>query len=249
MTILSPLLLSNYNFIHTLKCPFLLQEIVIRNLDYIFTVSTNAIASTSLDLLVNLEKSLDSKSSESWSHRRLPTPTATFPAVINSEEDDSDIEIFRTRDDNNGEKVEERNQRFDSFLQPYDPANQEIGKQVRALRKKLQQIEILEEKRSKGYHLDSQQISKLQTRPVLENSLIELGVPVETIGSKSTSPVDQKAEGTKKQKKKKSRRKATQGEEVNGSYEPDDRLNTVKGFSTSELSQVDQKVISRKPEY
>ncbi|KAI3793689.1 hypothetical protein L1987_36309 [Smallanthus sonchifolius] len=218
------------------------EEIVIRNLDYIFTVSTHAFASASPDVLVNLEKSLDSKSSELWSHRRLPTPTATFPAVINSEEDDSDIEFFRTRD-KNGEKMDsqkERNQRFDSFLQPYDVANHEIGKQVRALRKKLQQIEILEEKRSKGYHLDSQQIAKLQTRPVLENSLVELGVPVETIQAKSTSPVDQKNEGTKKQRKK-SRRKQQHGEDVHGSYDTDTKLNAVEGFSPSEGSQVDQK--------
>lgn len=189
---------------------------------------------------------MDSKSSEAWSFRRLPTPTATFPAVINSEEDDSENELFRTRDSNNGEKVDslkERSHRFDSFLQPYDVANQEIGKQVRALRKKLQQIEILEEKQSKGHHLDSQQIAKLQNRPVLENSLVELGVPVETIQSKSASPVDQKAELPKKQRRK-SRRKSTQGEEVvPGSYESNAKLSTVKGFSPSEASIVDRKVI------
>ncbi|KAL8193297.1 hypothetical protein R6Q57_026878 [Mikania cordata] len=216
------------------------EEIVIRNLDYIFTVSTHAFASASLDILVNLEKSLDSKSSEPWSHRLLPTATATFPAVINSEEDDSDNELLRTRDSNNGERMDshkERSQRFGSFLQPYDAANHEIGKQIRALRKKLQQIEILEEKRSKGYHLDCQQIAKLQTRPVLENSLVELGVHVETIQTKSTSPGDQ---GTKKQRRK-SRRKQQHVEEVHGSYEPETKLNTVKGFSPPEGSQVDQK--------
>lgn len=227
-----------------------MQEIVIHNLDYIFTVSAHAIASTSLDILATLEKSLDSKSSEPWSHRVLPTPTATYPAVINSEEDDSDNEFFRTRDNNYGEKMDsqnERDQRFDSFLQPYDSAaNQEIAKQIRALRKKLQQIEILEEKRSKGYHLDSQQITKLQARPVLENSLVELGVPVESIQVKSTSMVDQKTEGFKKQKKK-NRRKTTHCEEVHGSYEADAKLNTVNGFLPSEASKVDQKVISKKP--
>lgn len=222
------------------------EEIVIRNLDYILTVSMHAIASASLDILVNLEKLLDSKSSEAWSHRQLPTPTATFPAVVNSEEDDSDNEFLRTRDNNNGEKVDslkERNQRFDSFLQPYNVANQEIGKQVRALRKKLQQIEILEEKRSKGYHLDSQQISKLQNRPVLENSLVELGVPVDTIQAKTAPPDgigNKKAEGTKKQRKK-NRRRSTQGEEVPATYESNAKLNTVKGFSPSEASQVHHK--------
>lgn len=211
-------------------------------------MSTHAFAGASLDVLANLEKSLDSKSSELWSHRQLPTPTATFPAVINSEEDDSDNEFFRTRDNNNGEKMDslkEGNQRFDSFLQPYDVADHEICKQVRALRKKLQQIEILEEKQSKGYHLDSQQIAKLQTRPMLETSLVELGVPVETIQAKSTSPVDQKSEGTKKQRKKSRRKQQPHSEDVHGSYESDIKLNTVKGFSPSEGSQVDQKVISR----
>ncbi|KAI3721894.1 hypothetical protein L2E82_32913 [Cichorium intybus] len=214
------------------------EEIVIRNLDYILTVSTHAIAGASLDILVNLEKELDSKSSEAWSYRRLPAPTATFPAVINSEEDDSDNEFLRTRDNGGSmDSQKERSQRFDSFLHPYDDANQEVGKQVRALRKKLQQIEILEEKRAKGHQLDSQQITKLQTRPVLEKSLVELGVPIETIQAKSTSPVDQ---GAKKQKRK-NKKKSTQGEDTSVSHESDAKLNTVKGFSPSEASQVDHK--------
>ncbi|KAL4576829.1 hypothetical protein LXL04_012929 [Taraxacum kok-saghyz] len=213
------------------------EEIVIRNLDYILTVSTHAIATASLDVLANLEKALDLKSSETWSHRQLPTPTATFPAVINSEEDDSDSEFLRTRDYNNGGNMDSHNER-NSFLHPYDDANQEVGKQVRALRKKLQQIEILEEKKSKGYQLDTQQITKLQTRNMLEKSLIELGVPVDTIQAKSTSPVDQ---GTKKQKKKSRRKSITQGEESS----PVSSHESVKGFSPSESSQVDHKVISQ----
>ncbi|KAI4386640.1 hypothetical protein MLD38_004556 [Melastoma candidum] len=73
------------------------EDIVIQNLDYIFAISPQSIVSASLDVLVKLEKLLDLNSSESWSYRHLPTPTATFPAVINSEEEDSDSDLLRTR--------------------------------------------------------------------------------------------------------------------------------------------------------
>mgnify|MGYP003366524125 CR=1 FL=1 len=41
---------------------------------------------------------MDLRSSERWSYRCFPTPTATFPAIIYSEEEDSNGEVQRTRD-------------------------------------------------------------------------------------------------------------------------------------------------------
>ncbi|KAK7286563.1 hypothetical protein RJT34_21638 [Clitoria ternatea] len=187
------------------------EEIVMRNLDYIFTVSSHAVATASPDILANLERLLDQRSSEPWSHRRLPTPTATFPAIINSEEDDSEIEFNRTRDKPMKmfaaelEKV----QRLDSFLQPKDDPSKEMSKVVRAIRKKLQQIEMLEAKQSKGHLLDDQQIAKLQSKFVLESSLVELGVPVETLPNKEPSSMLLEGRGNKKGKlSKKQRRKS-----------------------------------------
>ncbi|XP_004288404.1 PREDICTED: uncharacterized protein LOC101310352 [Fragaria vesca subsp. vesca] len=176
------------------------EDIAIRNLDYIFTVSSQAIAGASPDILGNLEKSLDLKSSEPWSYRRLPTPTATFPAVIYSEEEDSESEVQRTRDSRTKQSTSniEMHQRPDSFLQPKDDPSRGIGKEVRALRKKLQQIEMLEEKQSNGYLLDDQQIKKLKTRSALENSLADLGVPVETTELKESSSVLPDGKGNKK---------------------------------------------------
>ncbi|KAG2273197.1 hypothetical protein Bca52824_067752 [Brassica carinata] len=78
------------------------EDLVIRNLDFILTVSPQTIANTSPDVLANLEKLLDDRSSEAW--------------------------------------------RASSFLQPEDELAQRNTKEVRALRKKLQQIEILEAK-------------------------------------------------------------------------------------------------------
>lgn len=177
-----------------------MQDIAIRNLDYIFTVSSQAIAGASPDILGNLEKSLDLKSSEPWSYRRLPTPTATFPAVIYSEEEDSESEVQRTRDSRTKQSISNigLHQRPDSFLQPKDDPSRGIGKEVRALRKKLQQIEMLEEKQSNGYLLDDQQIKKLKTRSALENSLADLGVPVETTELKESSSVLPDGKGNKK---------------------------------------------------
>ncbi|KAG4927616.1 hypothetical protein JHK85_054102 [Glycine max] len=108
------------------------EEIVMRNLDYIFAVSSHTVASASPDILANLE-------------------------------------------------------RLDSFLHPKDDPNKEISKVVRAIRKKLQQIEMLEDKQSNGHLLDDQQIAKLQSKSALESSLAELGVPVETSQNKESS--------------------------------------------------------------
>ncbi|XP_027350889.1 uncharacterized protein LOC113861959 isoform X2 [Abrus precatorius] len=187
------------------------EEIVMRNLDYIFTVSSHAVASASPDILANLERLLDQRSSEPWSHRRLPSPTATFPAIINSEEDDSEMEFQRTRDKPmkmSAVKLE-KTRRLDSFLQPKDDPNKQISKVVRAIRKKLQQIEMLEAKQSNGHLLDNQQIAKLQSKSVLETSLAELGIPVETSVSKELSSMLPEGRGSKKGKlSKKQRRKS-----------------------------------------
>lgn len=186
-----------------------------RNLDYIFTLSSNAFASASPDILANLEKSLDQRSSEPWSHRHLPTPTATFPVIISSEEDDSEMEFQRTRDEpmKLSSLILEKDQ--NSFLQPTDDPNQGIFKAVRALRKKLQQIEMLEAKQSNGFLLDDQQIAKLQSKSALLSSLVELGVPVETMHSKESSSVLSEGKGTKKSKvSKKQRRKGSKSSAV-----------------------------------
>lgn len=184
------------------------EDIAIRNIDYILTVSSHAMSSTSLDVLVNLEKVLDARSSETWSHRRLPTPTATFPAIINSEEDDSESEFFSVRGytTRKGPKIE-GDHRLDYFAEASNSPNQDIMKQVRTLRKKLQQIDMLEEKQSKGHALDDQQIAKVQTRIVVESCLAELGVPVEKVAERGSSPsVDgkgsKKADVSKKQRRK-----------------------------------------------
>ncbi|GKV07577.1 hypothetical protein SLEP1_g19330 [Rubroshorea leprosula] len=218
------------------------EELAIRNLDYILTVSSQAFASTSLDILANLEKLLDLRSSELWSYRRLPTPTATFPVVINSEGDDDESEVLRTRD-NYMKKFPSKDEgdRIDSFLQPKDDPNQGVVKQIRALRKKLQQIEMLELKQSKGQILDDQQIAKLKTRSALESSLAELGVSVETPQLKASSPVSTDVKGNKRSDTRKQRRKSKQrveqSEMVPGFFEGNLDTNSVKDFSVVETIQ------------
>ncbi|KAJ4721275.1 ankyrin repeat family protein / regulator of chromosome condensation (RCC1) family protein [Melia azedarach] len=221
------------------------EDIAIRNLDYILTVSSHSFAGASLDILANIEKLLDLRSSESWSYRRLPTPTATFPVVINSEEEDSESEVLRTRD-NHVQKSTLQNEgdaRLDSFLQPKDDPDQGISKQVRALRKKLQQIEMLELKQSNGHLLDDQQVAKLQTKSALENSLAELGVPIESpqgIASSAASPDGRgnKKAGVSKKQRKKSKQKAAQVDTVSGFSVPDVVSNPIKDFFDVEISEI-----------
>ncbi|XP_050237471.1 uncharacterized protein LOC126687119 isoform X2 [Mercurialis annua] len=203
------------------------EDIAIHNLDYILTVSSNAFASASPEILANLENLLDVRSSEPWSHRRLPTPTATFPVIINSEEEDSELDIPRTRD-NHSKKSTFRagEQRSDVFLETEDGINIVISQRVRALRKKLQQIEMLETKKSKGHILDDQQLAKLETRFALESSLVELGVPVEAVQLKTPVVVSSDAKGNKKAEvSRKQRRKSKLKVEVE----------TVSGFTRTEV--------------
>lgn len=184
------------------------EEIAIRNLDYIFTVSTSAIMNAPLELLEKLEKSLDDKSSEPWCHRRLPTPTATFPAVIDSEEENSDFGYTRPRV--NLKKPILKNYEglgTDCFLQNNLKADQVVFKEVRALRKKLQQIDMLEAKQLNGHYLDDQQVAKLETRSAVKNALAELGIHPET-ESKASLPAlidgkrNKKSELSRKQRRK-----------------------------------------------
>ncbi|CAN7107912.1 unnamed protein product [Brassica rapa subsp. narinosa] len=185
------------------------EDLVIRNLDFILTVSPQTIANTSPDVLANLEKLLDDRSSEPWSCRPLPTPTATFPVVIDSEEEESESDMLRTRD-NHVMKHFSCVTEGSSFLQPEDDEMaQRNTKEVRALRKKLQQIEILEAKLTRGQALDGQQIAKLQKKLDIESSLVELGISVEESPegrSSSGLPLDgkanKKADGLRKKKKK-----------------------------------------------
>lgn len=201
------------------------EDIVLHNLDYILAVSSHAIASASLEILVHLEKLLDERSSEPWSYRRLPTPSATLPAVINSEED-TDKECPRTRENHPARSISKKaaKQTAHSFFEPLLAENQLLCKRVRALCKKLQQIEVLEAKQLKGNVLDEQQIAKLHTRTEIENSLAELGIPTEMTKGKVSSPTHPDGKGGRKldmsrKQRRKSRQKTSQTEEsAVGSY-------------------------------
>uniref|UniRef100_A0A6P4AWN4 uncharacterized protein LOC107433525 isoform X1 n=1 Tax=Ziziphus jujuba TaxID=326968 RepID=A0A6P4AWN4_ZIZJJ len=221
------------------------EEIVIRNLDYIFTMSTHAMASAAPDILANLENLLDQRSSETWSYRRLPTPTATFPAIVYSEEEDGENEVQRTRD-NHAKISTSKNeliQKMDSLLLPTDDPNQGICRQVRALRKKLQQIDMLEVKQSKGHLLDDQQIAKLQTRSALESSLAELGAPVESLQMRASSSVLADGKGNKRteqsrKQKRKSKHRAAQMGIASGICGTELENEPVKDSLDTEISQV-----------
>lgn len=202
-----------------------------------------------MDILASLEKSLDLKSSELWSYRRLPTPTATFPAVINSEEEDNKDHFPRICNNHNKmlTSIKDKYQRLDNFLHPDEDANQGICRQVRALRKKLQQIEILEEKLANGSHLDDQQVAKLQTRSSLESSLAELGLPVSSISTVVACPITSDGKGSKKveasrKQRRKSKHTVVEAKVLSGNDGIRHEPNPVKGFSPLDLSQSKQKV-------
>ena len=187
-------------------------------------MASQAIANASPDVMAKLEKLLDLKSSEPWSYRRLPTVTATLPVIINSEEEDSENEILRSRENHlMSNMTKEMERSSDSFFHEGNQ-NEAISKQIRALRKKLQQIEMLESKQSCGYLLDEQQIAKLQTKSALESSLLDLGVPVVNLLEKLSlmAPEDKGNKNTVASKKHRRRNKCK--------LEP---LETSAGFTKS----------------
>ncbi|WOL05081.1 inhibitor of Bruton tyrosine kinase [Canna indica] len=224
------------------------EEIAIRNIDYILTVSATAIACASPDVLVKLEKLLDTRSSEPWSYRCLPTPTATFPAIINSDEEDNENGCFKLRDI--GENVLKRHEGSRVDLSPKTDCitDQAALKKVRMLKKKLQQIEILEAKQLNGHHLDDQQIAKLQTRSSLEYALAELGFPLETESNSSFSGLsdakgNKKAEISRKQRRN-NKQKATKSEVLSADTEIEvcEEQNSVKKIPVDKTLEVPQHV-------
>ncbi|XP_068635303.1 uncharacterized protein [Aristolochia californica] len=206
------------------------QEIAVRNLDYIFAVAAPSVASASPEILAKLEESLDAKSSESWSHRRLPTPTATFPAIIDSEEDDTAGVVVRIRNDS--KKIFLRNYgelKIEGVMQSGSASDQAAVKQVRALRKKLQQIEMLEAKQVGGHALDDQQKAKVQTRELLERALAELGCPVDRQVIDDGKGNHKKVEVSRKQRRK-SKQRIQQVDELFLCSELSTQPNLIKGF-------------------
>ncbi|VAH30517.1 unnamed protein product [Triticum turgidum subsp. durum] len=179
------------------------EDTAIRNLDYIFTVAAPSIMNASPEILANLERLLDEKSSEPWSHRRLPTMTATYPAVIDSDAEGDNAGGFpRLRDNQKPASKLYGMSGYGNFLQKESNAEQFVSKQIRAIRKKLQQIEMLEAKQLDGHQLDDQQLAKLESRASLESELAELGFPTEAFSRPSVYVPNKKSEGSKKQKKK-----------------------------------------------
>ncbi|BBN02425.1 inhibitor of Bruton tyrosine kinase [Marchantia polymorpha subsp. ruderalis] len=153
------------------------EELVLRNLDYVLTMAPVLFGHVRPSLLAEVEKAWDASSTQPWSHRRLPTPSATLPAIIDSEEEEED----RGNEPNSrGSKREVSlgsfNERMlsEGFLQAADENVEAITKQLRALKKKLQQVEALELKQSRGHTLDDQQLAKLRTKRDLEDSILSL---------------------------------------------------------------------------
>lgn len=154
------------------------EDLVLHNLDYLLTVSPMAFAHVTPTLLAEVEKALDATSSQSWSHRLLPTPTALFPAVVDSEEEDCESGFFsRMRSlsftESNMAGIETKRGSEGLFHQE-SGVDQAAAKQLRALKKKFQQIEALELRLSKGHVLDHQQLAKLEAKQAVKEAVLTI---------------------------------------------------------------------------
>jgi hypothetical protein len=227
-------------FIHLfliLRLLNILQDLAIRNLDYIFTVGAPSIMNASPEILASLEKLLDEKSSEPWCQRRLPTMTATYPAVIDSDgEEDKAIEFLKPRKCGKSASKPSGMSSQENFLQKDCTAEQAVSKQIRALRKKLQQIEILEAKQLAGHQLDNQQLAKLESRAALEGELAELGVPSEAYSR--TSSVCPAAEGRTNRKPDVSKKQKRKNKQAQQSDTPSAKSETEQQIPVKDLQEV-----------
>ncbi|GAQ82051.1 ankyrin repeat family protein / regulator of chromosome condensation (RCC1) family protein [Klebsormidium nitens] len=147
------------------------QAMVLRNLDYVLMVTPpGMLAQIRPSVLAELEGLMGCHVAQGgWVPRPLPCATASGNEPI-LEEEEGGSEKARESRNGSGEKEEKVvmdlgravGLGLGRFLQQKD----ELGavKRIRALRKKLQQIEALEARRGEGIALDSQQRAKLRSK-------------------------------------------------------------------------------------
>eukprot|EP00249_Psilotum_nudum_P024626 c29240_g3_i1 orf=961-3504(+) len=151
------------------------EDLVLHNLDYLLTISPVSFSNVRPSLLADVEKALDASSSQAWSNRRLPTPTATFPATVDSEDDSETVKFSQTRSISSMDNVNSgTGEIFEGLFRQENEVDRAAVKHLRALRKKLQQIEALELKQAKGHYLDVQQLAKLQSKQAVEEAIAAL---------------------------------------------------------------------------
>lgn len=151
------------------------EDLVLHNLDYLLTISPMAFAHVAPVLLAEVEKALDASSSQPWSNRRLPTPTAVFPAVVDSEEDEYEAGyVSRMRPLPFSSSISDVEKVTEGFLHQESEVDKAVVKQLRALRKKLQQIDELELQQARGHPLDDQQKTKLQKKQAIKDAIVAL---------------------------------------------------------------------------
>eukprot|EP00252_Welwitschia_mirabilis_P019140 TRINITY_DN4353_c0_g1_i1.p1 TRINITY_DN4353_c0_g1~~TRINITY_DN4353_c0_g1_i1.p1 ORF type:complete len:1124 (+),score=296.88 TRINITY_DN4353_c0_g1_i1:577-3948(+) len=252
-------LLNAKNAIHLLDVADMLEaedlqrhceDFVLHNLDYIITISPTALSSVSPLLLSKLEKSLDAKSSESWSHRHLPTQTATFPVVVDSEEDDIGVAVPRLCNNVSADITDgtaDKKKPGDGFLLGKSAAEHNKAKQARAIKKKLQQIEMLELRQRRGHHLDEQQKAKLESKYLLLSRLsyLETGEREFSESNSITHSVDGKSieemgSRHRKKGKKKGKKTGSREEDVDSSI-PRINLSPSVDFHAKELEIISPK--------
>eukprot|EP00850_Spirogloea_muscicola_P010078 SM000058S18508 [mRNA] locus=s58:213689:220094:- [translate_table: standard] len=159
------------------------ELMIMRNLGHILTVSPAQLAQRQPSVLASLEAVLAASSNQPWSYRRLPTSTGGPPLMkreevlpewdLRSGGRPEQVQMNKstrpTSTEVAGEDCRARpsleGSPLGSFWQTPDDAQSVIGRHVRAVRKKLQQIEALEAK---------QQKAKLRSKLELQDALKKL---------------------------------------------------------------------------
>eukprot|EP00850_Spirogloea_muscicola_P006477 SM000030S11486 [mRNA] locus=s30:883932:890292:- [translate_table: standard] len=173
------------------------ELMIMRNLGHILTVSPAQLAQRQPSVLASLEAVLAASSNQPWSYRSLPTSTGGPPVTIAADEEEEGLPEWNLRSGGRPEQVQMNKSTrptgtefaggehcrarpvlegspLGSFWQTPDDAQVVIGRHVRAVRKKLQQIEALEAKQGRGLPLDLQQKAKLRSKLELQDALKEL---------------------------------------------------------------------------
>ncbi|GBG63273.1 hypothetical protein CBR_g37359 [Chara braunii] len=150
------------------------EMLVLKNLDYVLSISAPMWGQARLSILADLERVLAdyTTASDKWLNRRVPKPSGVPLSSLVLDEDDAGAECgpssamqswagaLVSSDRSVSEWPQSQGAAL-AFLHQYDGTPNAISKQLRTVRRKLQQIEVLEIRQAKGMVLDAQQLEKV----------------------------------------------------------------------------------------
>eukprot|EP00898_Chlorokybus_atmophyticus_P005171 jgi/Chlat1/5655/Chrsp37S00872 len=160
------------------------QGLVLRNLDHVLLMVPHALRDVRPPLLAELE-ALMAAGEHGWHHR--PRPVLAVPPPLSEMEEEAANQAAWHRSphsepDSCDQQLKEEDDTPAAMMSDgLDSDAVTVVRQARAVRKKLQQIAMLEAREAEGHQLDAQQRAKTRAKPALEAALqsLQQGTPLQ----------------------------------------------------------------------